>query len=99
MKELKDTVERMLSNDYKDRFRAEYEHVKIRYVKLASFINRIEAVQEVNSDYEIKRRGITFDEPKHDCPLSLLKRQLKVMDEYLKVLEIRATIENIRLSD
>ena len=99
MKELRDTVEQMNSSDYKERFRAEYEQAKIRYVKLASFINRIEAAQEVNSDYDMKKQGIHFDEPKHDCPLSLLKRQLKVMDEYLKVLEIRATIENIRLSD
>lgn len=99
MKELRDTVDQMNSSDYKERFRAEYEQTKIRYVKLASFINRIEAAHEVNSDFYMMNSGITFEEPKHDCPLSLLKRQLKVMDEYLKVLEIRATIENIRLSD
>ena len=89
----------MNSDDYKERFKAEYEQLKTRYVKLASFVNRIEAAQEINSDYEMKRRGITFEEPKHDCPLSLLKRQINVMDEYLKVLEIRAVVENIRLSD
>ena len=99
MKELKDTVADMNSDSYENRFKAEYDQTKIRYVKLASFITRIQAAKEMNSDYEMKRRGVIFEEPKHDCPLSLLERQLKVMDEYLKVLEIRATIENIRLSD
>lgn len=99
MKELKDTVADMNSDNYKNRFKAEYEQTKIRYVKLASFITRIKAAKEVNSDYEMKRRGVIFEEPKHDCPLSLLERQLNAMNEYLHVLEIRATIENIPLSD
>ena len=99
MKELKDTIVDMNSDNYKNRFKAEYEQTKIRYVKLASFITRIQAAKEMNSDYEMKRRGVIFEEPKHDCPLSLLERQLNVMNEYLHVLEIRATIENIPLSD
>ena len=99
MKELEDTIQDMTSENYKERFRAEYEQVKIRYVKLASFITRIEASREVQNDYYLMNSGFTLEEPKHDCPLSLLKRQLKVMDEYMKTLEIRATIENIRLSD
>ena len=32
--ELKDTIELMKSNDYKDRFKAEYYQVKIRREKL-----------------------------------------------------------------
>ena len=32
--ELKDTVELMNSSDYKDRFKAEYQQVKIRHEKL-----------------------------------------------------------------
>lgn len=37
MKELKDTVDGMLSTDYKERFVAEYQQTKIRYEKLKSF--------------------------------------------------------------
>ena len=32
--ELKDTVDMMLSSDYKERFKAEYYQLKIRYYKL-----------------------------------------------------------------
>jgi hypothetical protein len=37
--ELKDTVEMMLSNDYKERFKAEYWQLKIRYDKLQNMVN------------------------------------------------------------
>lgn len=33
MNELKDTIELMNSSDYKDRFKAEYYQLKIRYTK------------------------------------------------------------------
>lgn len=36
MNELKDTIELMNSSDYKDRFKAEYYQLKIRYTKLHS---------------------------------------------------------------
>ena len=99
MKELRDTVEQMTSDDYKERFKAEYEQTKIRYLKLASFIHHIEAYQEAASNYDMNQQGNHLEEPKHDCSLSLLKRQLRALDEYLNVLEVRAIIENIRLSD
>lgn len=40
--ELKETVELMNSEDYKERFIAEYRQVKIRYEKLKNFCNKIE---------------------------------------------------------
>lgn len=40
--ELKDTVNGMLSEDYKERFVAEYQQTKIRYEKLKKFCDRIE---------------------------------------------------------
>ena len=43
MKELKDTVDGMLSTDYRERFVAEYQQTKIRYEKLKAFCNRVEA--------------------------------------------------------
>lgn len=39
MMELKDTVEMMLSSDYKERFKAEYWQLKIRHDKLQNMIN------------------------------------------------------------
>ena len=38
MMELKDTVEMMLSDDYKERFKAEYWQLKIRHDKLQKMI-------------------------------------------------------------
>ena len=38
--ELKDTVEMMSSEDYKERFKAEYYQVKIRYGKLKYMLER-----------------------------------------------------------
>lgn len=40
--ELKDTVEMMLSDDYKERFRAEYLQLNIRFVKLQDMVNNWE---------------------------------------------------------
>lgn len=38
MKELKDTVDLMLSDDYVDRFKAEYYQLETRFIKLASMV-------------------------------------------------------------
>lgn len=40
--ELKDTVEMMLSSDYKERFKAEYWQLKIRYDKLRKMVDNWE---------------------------------------------------------
>ena len=40
-KELKEKVELMNSEDYKERFVAEYHQVKIRYEKLKNFCNKL----------------------------------------------------------
>ena len=81
---LEDTAELMKSADYKERFVAEYSQVKIRYEKLKWFCNRIEVAQMMKTE-----------EPKHDCPLELLREQQKYMGMYLSVLEKRVLIENI----
>lgn len=86
MNNLKDTVEAMCSDDYKERFVAEYQQTKIRYEKLKDFCNRIEIAK-------IMMRG----EPEHDCPLDLLREQQKTMGMYLSILEKRALIERIEL--
>jgi hypothetical protein len=81
------TVEGMLSTDYKERFKAEYQQTKIRYEKLKAFNTRISAAG-IDESVEM---------PKHDCPAMLLKSQQAAMGEYLHILEVRAVIEGIDL--
>lgn len=82
--ELENTIDLMLSTDYKERFKAEYYQTKIRYDKLHKITIKYEA------------RTLTF-EP--NCPLYLLNEQKRVMGEYLHALEVRAEIEGISLVD
>lgn len=84
--ELKETVELMNSEDYKERFVAEYRQVKIRYEKLKNFCNKIEVETMLGKEVT-----------KHDCQLELLREQQKYMGLYLSVLEKRALIENVEL--
>lgn len=84
--ELKETVELMNSEDYKERFVAEYHQVKIRYEKLKNFCNKIEVEEMLGKEVT-----------KHDCPLELLREQQKYMGLYLSVLEKRTLIENVEL--
>ena len=88
MNELKDTITAMTSDDYKERFRAEYQQTKIRYEKLKAFCDRI----EIAVSYGV---GV---EPKHDCPLSMLREQQRRMGGYLGILEQRAIVEGISLA-
>ena len=80
--ELLDTVELMVSDDYKNRMKAEYLQTKIRYDKLYKMI--------------VKYESNTLDfEP--SCSLDLLKKQARAMGQYLYYLECRAEIEGIEL--
>ena len=79
---LKNTVDLMLSDDYKERFIAEYYQTKIRYDKLHRMIVKMEA------------DTLNF-EPK--CSILTLRDQALYMGEYLHTLEIRAEIEGIDL--
>lgn len=84
--ELEDTCELMCSDDYKERFIAEHQQLKIRYRKLKAYCSKIEAAELTGTEG-----------PEHDCPLRLLQKQLKVMGAYLHVLEVRAQIEGVEL--
>lgn len=79
---LTDTYRLMQSDDYKERFLAEYYQTKIRYDKLHKTLIKYEA------------ETLNF---KPICSIELLNRQAKHMGEYLKDLEIRAEIEKIEL--
>ena len=90
---LADTVGLMNSEDYRDRFVAEYIQTKIRYERLKDFNTKIEA--------SVRTRGLDngVDEPIHACPAGLLREQQAAMGEYLHHLEVRAKIEDIDLED
>ena len=92
IKSLKDTIEMMSSEDYKERFRAEYYQTKIRYEKLKKLNTRIEAVSRM--PYNMPCR---IEMPKHDCPEDILREQQRCMGEYLHLLELRAEIEGVDL--
>ena len=77
-----DTVEGMLSPDYKERFKAEYQQTKIRYDKLHAMLVKADA-------------GKLEFEP--TCPLDLLRRQAQAMGQYLYCLEVRAQMEGVEL--
>lgn len=77
-----DTVPLMNSEDYKDRFKAEYYQVYIRFVKLNSMIEKWD------------KEELDFEPT---CPRSTYDMQLKAMKDYISVLEARAVMENIDL--
>lgn len=68
--ELKETVEMMYSDDYKEQFKAEYYQTLIRYEKLKKFNTRIEA-----ADMMMFEKDRNIEMPKHDSPLHLLREQ------------------------
>ena len=82
MPELKDTVDLMLSADFRERFEAEYLQLSIRRDKLARTIRSIE-------DGTVKFTPA--------CPIELLNQQLKAMSEYLHFLKLRAEVEGIEV--
>jgi len=80
--ELKDTVTMMIDGDYKERFKAEYLQVKIRYDKL------------VNMCEKWDKGELNFTPT---CDRNVYDRQLKAMKDYLSVLEERALKESVNL--
>jgi hypothetical protein len=89
---LNDITKATCKENYKEHFKTEYYHTKERYERLKDLNNKIEAYGQL----ELEKR-IFMEEPKHDCPLTLLKQQQRVMGEYLHLLEVRAVIEKIEL--
>lgn len=79
---LKDTVEMMNSNDYKERFKAEYYQLVTRYKGLKSMLIKWD-------------EGKLNFEP--TCPRSTYNIQIKAMTDYIAILEARAVMEHIVL--
>lgn len=82
MDDLNSTIDDMISRNYKQRFRAEYQQTLIRRNKLSKLIQ------------DCKRNRLNFIP---DTPLGILMTQCSIMDAYLCILKQRALIENIDL--
>ena len=82
--ELKDTISMMTSGDYKERFKAEYYQVKIRYEKLVAMVNKWDSGE------------LNFVPT---CPREIYDEQLAYMMNYMHILEHRAELEGIDLND
>lgn len=80
--ELRDTVEMMNSADYKERFRAEYQQVVIRYQKLKAMLEKWD------------KGELNFSPT---CPRSTYNMQIIAMTDYIAVLEARAVMEDVEL--
>ena len=79
---LERSAELMLSGDYRARMAAEWAQVKIRHRRLQEMLD---AYREGKLDFE------------PTCPITLLREQALVMQEYVDILEKRAELEGIRL--
>ena len=80
--ELKDTIEMMTSDNYKERFKAEYCQVYIRYGKLKYMLER----------WDDGTLGFV-----PTCPRSTYDLQISAMKDYITILEARAVMEGIEL--
>lgn len=79
---LQDTTAMMVSDDYKERFKAEYAQVVIRYKRLSDMLNAWD-----NNELDFVPT----------CPRSTYNMQIKAMTDYIAVLEARAVMEDIIL--
>ena len=80
--ELRDTVALMESSDYKERFKAEYYQLVIRFTKLQAMLEKWD------------KCALDFTPT---CPKAAYNFQIKAMGEYIASLEVRAKIEGIEL--
>lgn len=81
---LEETINMMISSDYKVRFKAEYLQNKIRYEKLKTMCEKWDA-------------GTLDFKP--TCPREIYNSQLHFMKCYIEVLETRAKMEDVDLND
>lgn len=80
---LTDTVEMMQSADYKERFKAEYAQLVIRFKGLKAMLEKWDS-------------GTLEFVP--TCHRSTYNMQIKAMADYIAVLEARAVMENVDLA-
>ncbi len=80
--ELKETIEMMQSEDYRERFKAEYQQNVIRFQKLKAMLEKWD------------KGDLNFTPT---CPRGVYNLQIRAMADYIAVLEARAAIEGIAL--
>lgn len=78
--ELKDTVSLMTSEDYKERFKAEFYQLENRITKLENMLKKWDSGE------------LNFTPT---CPREMYDDQIDAMSKYYKVLLDRAELENI----
>ena len=78
--ELHETVALMNSEEYTERFKAEYYQLKIRYEKLKAMLEKWD-----NGELSFRPT----------CPRSIYTLQIKAMEDYIAVLEARAVMEKV----
>ena len=81
---LASTRDMMISTDYKERFKAEYIQLKNRFDGLKKMLDAWDDMK------------LDFIPP---CPRSFYGEQVTYMEQYLRVLERRAKLEDVDLSD
>lgn len=81
---LAETVNAMLSNDYKERFKAEYHQLAYRLRNLKKLLK----------GWDDENLAFT-----PTCPRSVYDLQIKAMSEYKAILEARAVMEGINLQE
>lgn len=82
--ELENTVEWMLSGDYKDRLMAEYWQALIRHRKLKNMLKKYD-------------EGTLPFTP--TCSIELFRTQKEILGAYVHILRERARIEGIGIDD
>lgn len=81
---LNETIELMMSSDYKDRFKAEYYQLEYRYNKLKKMLE----------DWDTDKLSFT-----PACDRDIYISQIVSMGVYLNVLRQRAEIENVDVDE
>lgn len=81
---LSETVNAMLSNDYKERFKAEYHQLAYR----------LRSLKKLLKGWDDENLAFT-----PTCPRSVYDLQIKAMSEYKAILEARAVMEGINLQE
>lgn len=82
MMKLNETAEMMDSEDYKERFKAEYLQLVIRYRGLKTMLEKWD------------KGELNFSPT---CPRSTYNMQITAMTDYIAVLEARAVMEDVDL--
>lgn len=79
---LADTVDLMISDNYVDRFKAEYYQLKIRIEKLKAMIEKHDAG---TLEFEMQ------------TPITVHKEQLRAMMDYMDMLKARSNFEHVEV--